>query len=136
VIIQSYNPAHPIIQYVVRHDYHAYFMSQLTDRKKFSYPPYFRLINLRLKHRDQHVLNRAAKDLAMDLRADLGKRVLGPEYPLVSRIQNWYIKQILVKIERGTNVAGIKDLIRKKIEDLQKMPAYRQVKVLADVDPN
>ena len=135
VIIQSFNPAHTIIQNVVLHDYYAYFRSQLVDRNKFNYPPYFRLINLRIKHRDPSVLNRAAKDLAIDLRADLGKRILGPEYPLVSRIQNWYIKQILVKIERGANVSGFKNLIREKIEQLQKTPAYRQVRVITDVDP-
>ena len=135
VIIQSFNPAHPIIQFVVWHDYHAYFRAQLEDRNKFHYPPYFRLISLRLKHRDPNVLNKAARDLAQDLRADLGKRVLGPEFPLVSRIQNWYIKQILVKIERGPNVAGFKELIRRKIDELQKIPGYGQVRVIADVDP-
>lgn len=135
VVIQSNNPAHPIIQYVVLHDYFAYFRSQLQDRNKFHYPPYYRLIVLRLKHRDQNVLNKAARDLAQDLRADLGKRILGPEYPLVSRIQNWYIKQILVKIERGPNVSGLKELIKVKIEDLQKISGYRQVRVIVDVDP-
>jgi primosomal protein N' (replication factor Y) (superfamily II helicase) len=135
VIIQSYNPAHHIIQFVVMHDYYAYFKSQLEDRNKFHYPPYYRLINLRLKHRDPNVLNKAARDLAQDLRADLGKRVLGPEYPLVSRIKNFYIKQILVKIEKGPNVGGLKEMIRKKIDDMQKIPAYRQVRVNADVDP-
>ena len=136
VIIQSFNPSHPIIKYVVWHDYHAYFRSQLEDRNKYHYPPYYRLISLRLKHRDQNILNKASRDLAIDLRADLGKRILGPEYPLVSRIQNWYIKQILVKIERGSNVAGFKELIREKIDELLKIPGYRQVKVIVDVDPN
>lgn len=136
VIIQSLNPSHAIIQYVAWHDYHAFFQSQLADRIKFQYPPYNRLIILRLKHRDQNVLNRAARNLATDLRADLGKRIMGPEYPLVSRVQNWYIKQIMVKIERGPNIKVIKDLIRKKIEILQKIPDYRQVKIIADVDPS
>ena len=134
VIIQSFNPSQQVIQYVVQHDYHAFFLSQLADRIKFNYPPYYRLIILRLKHRDPNVLNKAAKDLAIDLRADLGKRVLGPEYPLVARIQNWYIKQILVKIERGPNVSTFKDLIRKKIEVIRKIPDYRQLRVIADVD--
>ncbi len=136
VIIQSFNPQHPVIQFVVRHDYHAFFRAQLADRNKFNYPPYNRLIILRLKHRDPDVLNKAARDLAKDLRTDLGKRVLGPEYPLVSRIQNWYIKQILVKIERGPNVMTFKELIRGKIDEFQKIPGYRQVRVIVDVDPS
>jgi primosomal protein N' (replication factor Y) len=136
VIIQSFNPEHPIIQFVVQHDYHAFFRAQLEDRNKFHYPPYNRLIILRLKHRDPDVLNKAARDLAKDLRTDLGKRILGPEYPLVSRIQNWYIKHILVKIERGPNVMMFKEVIRGKIDELQKIPGYRQVRVIVDVDPS
>jgi primosomal protein N' (replication factor Y) (superfamily II helicase) len=135
VIIQSFNPAHLIIQYVVMHDYHAYFKAQLEDRNKFHYPPYYRLIILKLKHRDPNVLNKAARDLAMDLRADLGKRILGPEYPLVSRIKNFYIKQIMVKIEKGPNISALKDQIRARINELQKMPGYGQVRVNVDVDP-
>jgi len=135
VIIQSQNPVHPVIQHVVHHDYHAFYRDQLADRSKFQYPPYNRLIVLKLKHRDPNVLNRAARDLAHDLRAALGKRILGPEYPLVARIQNLYIKHILVKIERGANVGNIKQIIRGKIENLQKIQGYRQVRVVADVDP-
>jgi primosomal protein N' (replication factor Y) len=135
VVIQSQNPMHPVIQHVVHHDYHAFYRDQLADRSKFQYPPYNRLIILKLKHRDPNVLNKAARDLAQDLRAALEKRILGPEYPLVARIQNLYIKHILVKIERGSNVGSIKQIIRGKIENLQKIQAYRQVRVVADVDP-
>lgn len=135
VIIQSFNPAHPIIQFVVMHDFHAFYRSQLEDRNKFHYPPYYRLIILRLKHRDPNVLNKAARDLAQDLRADLGKRILGPEYPLVSRLKNFYVKQIMVKIEKGPSVSALKDIIRAKISELQKIPGYGQVRVNVDVDP-
>ncbi len=120
---------------MVHHDFHAFYRAQLADRSKFSYPPFNRLIILKLKHRDPNVLNKAARDLAHDLRLELGKRILGPEYPLVSRIQNFYIKHILVKIERGPNVSALKNKIREKIEILQKTPAYRQVRVIVDVDP-
>jgi primosomal protein N' (replication factor Y) len=136
VIIQSFNPQHQVIQYVVNHDYFSFFKSQLADRKKFQYPPYFRLINIKVKHREPNVLNKAARDLAQDLRMELGKRVLGPEYPLVSRIKNLYIKQILIKIEKGPMTATYKDIIREKINDLLREPSYRQVRVIADVDPN
>jgi primosomal protein N' (replication factor Y) len=135
VIIQSYNPSHPVIQFVVRHDYKGFFELQLEDRSKFHYPPFYRLIILRLKHRDYKILNKAAGELAADLRSTLGKRVLGPEYPLVSRIKSLYIKQILIKVERGPNVVPFKDQIRKHIEEFQKIQVYRQVRVVVDVDP-
>jgi primosomal protein N' (replication factor Y) len=135
VIIQSYNPSHPIIQHVLRHDYKGFFETQLEDRSKFHYPPFYRLILVRLKHRDFKILNKAAAELATDLRVTLGKRVLGPEYPLVARIKNLYIKQILIKIERGPNVASFKEKIKKHIEEFQKIPTNRQVRVVVDVDP-
>lgn len=135
VIIQSYNPSHPVIQFVVRHDYKGFFESQMADRNKFHYPPYYRLIILKLKHKDFKILNKAAGELATDLRGSLGKRVLGPEYPLVSRIRNLYIKQIMVKMERGPNAVQIKDQIKRTIDEFQKMQVYRQVRVIVDVDP-
>jgi len=135
VIVQSFNPLHPVIQHVVHHDYHAFYRDQLADRSKFKYPPFNRLIILKLKHRDPNLLNKAARDLAKDLRASLGKMILGPEYPLVSRIQNLYIKHILVKIERGTSVSAVKNMIGNNIETLLKIPQYRQVRVIIDVDP-
>jgi primosomal protein N' (replication factor Y) len=88
-----------------------------------------------LKHRDYKILNKAAGELAVDLRSTLGKRVLGPEYPLVSRIKSLYIKQIMIKIERGPNVVPFKDQIRKHIEEFQKIQVFRQVRVVVDVDP-
>jgi len=135
VIIQSFRPSHPIIQYVVRHDYHGFFQSQLADRQKFNYPPFYRLVILRLKHRDARLLNKAADSLAKDLRGLMGKRVLGPEYPLVSRIKNLFIKQILIKMERGAGVAAFKNKINHRVEEFRKIPAYRQVRVVIDVDP-
>lgn len=135
VIIQSYNPSHRVIQFVVRHDYKGFFESQLEDRSKFHYPPFYRLIVLSLKHRDYKILNKAAGELASELRKTMGKRVLGPEYPLVSRIRNLYIKQVMIKIERGPNVIPFKDQIGKHIEEFQKIQVYRQVRVVVDVDP-
>jgi primosomal protein N' (replication factor Y) len=135
VIIQSYNPSHPVIQFVVRHDYKGFFESQMADRNKFHYPPFYRLIILKLKHKDFKILNKAAGEMATDLRGSLGKRVLGPEYPLVSRIRSLYIKQIMVKMERGPNAVQIKDQIKRTIDEFQKMQVYRQVRVIVDVDP-
>lgn len=135
VIIQSYKPSHPIIRYVVTHDYHGFFFSQLEDRKRFSYPPYFRLIVLRLKHRDEKLLNRASDVLARELRVVLGKRILGPEYPLVARIKNLYIKQILIKMEKGAALNSLKEKLMHSITGFHKIQAYRQVRVVIDVDP-
>jgi primosomal protein N' (replication factor Y) len=135
VVIQSFNPTHPLIGMVARHDYPSFFEAQLRDREKFSYPPYFRLVRIQVKHADAPMLNRAAGSLAEELRARLGKRVLGPEYPIVARIRGLYIKQILIKLERGQGLTAQKEEIRKAVETFRSIGTYRQVKVAVDVDP-
>ena len=135
VIIQTYNPSHPVIVDVVKNDYLAMFKQQLLERQKFKYPPYTRLVLLKLKHKDPELLNKAADELAKSLRKVFGKRILGPEFPMVSRIMNYFIKHIMFKIERGVSSAAMKTKLVEEIQKFQMQPAFRPVKVLIDVDP-
>jgi len=135
VIIQTYNPAHPVIVDVMKHDYTAMFYRQLSEREKFHYPPFTRLILIRLKHKDPTVLDRAAGELAKMLRAEFGRRILGPEFPVVSRIMNFYIKHILFKIERGASTAAMKATLASVIRKFLEKPANKPVRVIMDVDP-
>src|ERR1035438_19952 len=109
VIIQSYQPGHPVIGDVIRHDYNSMYERQLVERRKFNYPPYTRLIRIIIKHRDPKDLNKAADLLTTRLKKPFGKRILGPEYPLVGRIRNYYLKHILVKIEREAPLQLMKE---------------------------
>jgi primosomal protein N' (replication factor Y) len=111
------------------------FRQQLVERQKFKYPPFTRLVLLRLKHKDPDLLNRAADELASSLRIIFGKRILGPEFPVVSRIMNYYIKHILFKIERGISSGSMKSRMVEEIGKFQQNPEYRPVKVIMDVDP-
>jgi primosomal protein N' (replication factor Y) len=135
VIIQTYNPSHPVIVDVVKNDYLAMFKQQLFERQKYKYPPYTRLVQLKLKHKDPDLLNKAADELAKSLRTAFGKRILGPEFPMVSRIMNYFIKHIMFKIERGVSSAAMKAKLVEEIEKFQLEPAFRPVKVIMDVDP-
>jgi len=80
-------------------------------------------------------LNKASAELARRLRILFGNRVLGPEYPLVSRIMNYYLKQIIVKIERSVSQSEIKMKLMKEIEEFSKLKEYSQVRLIMDVDP-
>jgi primosomal protein N' (replication factor Y) len=135
VIIQAYKPSHPIIIDVVHHDYKSMYEQQLVDRRKFKYPPFYRLILIKLKHKQQDELNKASAELARRLRILFGNRVLGPEYPLVSRIMNYYLKQIIVKIERSVSQTEIKMKLMKEIEEFSKLKEFSQVRLIMDVDP-
>ncbi len=136
VIIQTFKPHHDIINFVMQNDYLSMFNKQLIERKQFKYPPFYRLIKFTLKHKDANILNKAALELSNNLRIVFGKRVLGPEYPLVSRIKNMYLKDILLKTEREINLKNTKEQIIFSIEKLKKNANFNKLRINIDVDPN
>ncbi len=135
VIIQTYNPHHEIIKNVINTDYLAMFNSQISERKTFKYPPYFRLIKITLKHKESDILNKAATEFATTLRKAFDKRVLGPEFPMVSKIKNMYLKDILIKVEREANLKQAKEQLKYIIENFKKTDKYSQIRLVIDVDP-
>ncbi len=135
VVIQTGEPAHPLLAQVRDGDYEAMARMQLAVRQAFLYPPYCRLIALTLRHRDPNLLREAAEQLADSLHQALGHRPLGPEAPPVDRIRGTYLLRLLLKIERGNPVAEAKRLLVAQIEALHHHKAYRAVEVLPDVDP-
>ncbi|MDP4223005.1 MAG: primosomal protein N', partial [Bacteroidota bacterium] len=108
VIIQTSDPGNRIIRLVLHHDYKNLFKLQAEERKAFNYPPYCRMIKISIRNKDRSLLNSFSDILGKDLKAAFGKRVLGPEFPLISQVQLWYIKVILIKLERDKPVAGAK----------------------------
>jgi primosomal protein N' (replication factor Y) len=135
VIIQSHNPEHSIIREVIANDYLSMYTNQLLDRKNFNYPPYYRLINISVIHRDQDMVNDAAKFLADALKKHFAKRVLGPEFPLVSRIRNQYYKNIILKIERDASAVQAKKIVSESLLKFKADQYYKSVKIRMDVDP-
>jgi len=135
VIIQTHNPDHSIIQNVISNDYLLMYTNQLMDRKSFNYPPYYRLIEITLLHKDLDLVNVSAKSLADDLKHHFTKRVLGPEFPLVSRIRNLYHKNILLKIERDASVVQAKKIVNELLVKFKNDKLFKSVRVNIDVDP-
>lgn len=135
VIIQTYQPTHPVILNVVNHDYTRFFEEQMPIRRQFCYPPYYRLIMIKLRHADFDKLNKAAGDFAEKLRPVFKNNILGPEYPVVSRIKNQYIKQILIKFDRNDNSMTIKEILKREIESFKKDNNYKSINLSIDVDP-
>lgn len=136
VIIQSYAPQHRIIQQVIANDYEDMFMTEVTERKDYAYPPFFRLFRFDVKHREQHTAHDAAHRLAASLREVLGHRVVGPEAPLVGRVRNYYIFSILLKVERsGISVSKVKELVKNTLLQFEVSKVNRGVRVQVDVDP-
>ena len=136
VIIQTYQPQHPVILNVMTHDYVKFYEEQMPIRRQFNYPPYSRLVMVRLKDVDEQKLNKAANELAKIFRQVFRENLLGPEYPVVSRVKNQYIKQMLIKIHKDLNSTKVKEFINKTIEDFKHNTEFKSVKIQIDVDPN
>jgi primosomal protein N' (replication factor Y) len=135
VIIQTSDPGNRIIRLVLNHDYKNLFTSQAEERKSFNYPPYCRMIKINIRHKDRAILNEFSEMLGRDLKDIFGKRVLGPEYPLISQIQLWYIKTILLKLEKEKPVAASKKLIMEAMARLEKQKGASTLRISIDVDP-
>lgn len=135
VIIQSFNPYHAIIRNVIDNDYISMYKDQILERRNFKYPPYYRLVQLTLKHKDPQKLNISANNLAFALRKEFGKRILGPEFPMVSKIKNEYLKNILFKIEKGDKLLQMKQLLKEQLEEFSNKDENKGIRLIVDVDP-
>jgi primosomal protein N' (replication factor Y) len=135
VVIQTSSPDNPVIQMVQTNNYAHLFHKEMTERSEFRYPPYFRLINIYLKSKDARVVNGAALCLAQGMRKVFGDRVLGPDRPLVARIQTFYLMKIMLKIEVTASFEKAKQLLRELENELLAQPQFKGVMLNVDVDP-
>jgi primosomal protein N' (replication factor Y) len=137
VLIQATNVKHPVLQLVQQHDYKKFYNIEIESRKQFFYPPYSRIVLVTLKHKDKTVVENAAGKLAALLKQDLKDYIVGPAAPVVNRIRNQYLMEILIKLpkEHGMSMA-YKKAIRNHINLLLSEKKYKSVTVVADVDTN
>jgi primosomal protein N' (replication factor Y) len=133
VIIQTYSADHEIIEAVKESNFLKMYHSQLSERKIFHYPPFCKLIQITVSHRDSDLTNQAARDLAIALKKSFGQNVLGPEYPVVSRVKNKYLKNILLKIDSANSSTKVKIHLLDLVKWLKQQ--HKSVKVTIDVDP-
>jgi primosomal protein N' (replication factor Y) (superfamily II helicase) len=137
VLIQTYNPTHPVFAFVMAHDVAAFLEDQLKDREANFYPPFSRLIQITLKHIDKKICLEAAKWMANQTTMITNTRTLGPAEPSVSKIRNEYLQTILIKIPRNYGqLAYIKNELLRIGNNLTSDPAFRNVKIVFDVDPS
>jgi primosomal protein N' (replication factor Y) len=134
VLIQTYNPKHEVFDYLLSNDYYALFERLLKERRAFYYPPVTRLVKITLKHKDQTVLNTASASLAKILKSRLNNLVLGPEYPLITKIKNLYQKDILIKLPINKQMAEHKQFIFQQTRELYNNSSFKAIKVSIDVD--
>lgn len=135
VVIQTSDPEQFVIQSILNGKHEAFYQQELQSRHSFHYPPYYKLVEFSVKHKDQDLLNRAADHFAMLLRKGFGNRILGPEYGVIPRINNYYIKKILLKTEREAPTMKVRDLIEDCIQAFLAHTDYKYVQIICDADP-
>ena len=135
VILQTKNQELPIIQQVVHNDYQNFYRNVLEERKDFHYPPFYRLIYVYLKHREENVVESAGYELGSRLREVLGNRVLGPDKPAVARVKTLNIRKIVLKLENGIDMTRAKQVLRQVQAAMNKDKRYGALVVYYDVDP-
>jgi len=135
VILQTSHPEHPLIQMVLNHDYKGMYEMQSEERQLFRYPPYFRLISIDLKHRKEEILREVSVHFANVLREKLGGRIMGPDKPAVSRVQNWFIRRILLKIEVTASPHALREILEEAQNRLMGNSDFKYTVIQYDVDP-
>lgn len=144
VVIQTSNPAHPVLKYVQEHDYKKMFTDELEKRKQFFYPPFSRIIQLTFKHKIKEVVERAAVHFADALKnkpagpaGGYGQYIVGPAEPVISRIRGQHLIELLLKLPRDTKtIARCKKDVLEQIAILHQEKSFRSVTIIPDVDAN
>lgn len=137
VIIQAFNLSHPVLREILANDYAAFFTRESSERHEFSYPPYFRLIKITLKHRNPQLLNEAAKVFDKHMKSRLGPQIIGPAVPSIPRIRGYFLLDFLIKMDKNSkNGANLKKLVFENIHLTKSMQGFSTVRFNVDVDPN
>jgi primosomal protein N' (replication factor Y) len=136
VLIQVTNIHHPVLQFVKEHDFTRLYDFEIQNRKQFDYPPFSRLIQIICKHKEKHIAEESANIMMHGLKANFGELCNGPAQPLVDRVRNQYLWEILIKLPKDARkIEQCKKEIWQQISIIQSNKRYRSVTILPDVDP-
>ena len=135
VILQTKSPDLPVIQQVVSGDFKTFASDLMEERRMFHYPPFYHLVYVYLRYRNEPVVESAAIEMASRLRQQFGERVLGPDKPAVARVKTESIRKIVVKLEQGIDLALARRCMSASRTALLQDKRYAAMSVFFDVDP-
>ena len=136
VLIQTSMPDHPIIKFVKAHDYEGFYNAEIEERRRYGYPPFTRIINIYVKHRDDNIVTELSVMFSNLLRKVFGERVLGPEAPVVARVQQLFIRQIVLKVETTASMSKVKQALRQIYLHSLADARMKSAIIYYDVDPS
>jgi len=135
VIIQTAQPEHIVLKFVIENDFEKFFEFEITQRKKFKYPPFYRLIKINFKHKTEEEVVKFANHYAALVKKYFGDNLSGPITPLIKRIKNYYAQQILIKFDKNISLTKSKKILLQAADYLKKKKNFSTVIVQFDVDP-
>lgn len=135
VILQTRSADSDTIAQVVANDYEAMYKTESEEREAFRYPPFTRLINVYVRHRDAQRADLLAGDMARLLRAAFADRVLGPDRPAVARVKSMSVRKIVVKLEKNASPHTVRSILLDLQARLMMQPSANGVQIYYDVDP-
>lgn len=135
VILQTKQKDLPVISQVVRNDYMALYKSLIAERQAFHYPPYYRLVYVYLRHRQDGVVQTAATELGNQLHQWFGGRVLGPDKPSVAKVKQQNIRKLVLKLENGLDMKKVRKYLLLAQSQILADKRYSSLTVYYDVDP-
>jgi len=137
VLIQTMNPTHPVLLHVAHHDYISMYNEEIEKRKQFFYPPFSRIIHIQFKHKERDVVTNAAQVFANEMALVYGRYIVGPAEPVINRVRNMFLMEMLLKLPRDTQFIGkCKEDISKACSKLHSDKKFSKVVVTPDVDAN
>lgn len=136
VLIQVSNTRHPVLSFVQQHQYEALYKYEIDNRKQFGYPPFTRLIQLTFKHKEKHIAEEAAHVLMKGMATNFLKEMAGPAQPVVDRIRNQYLWEVLMKLPKDVQrIQQCKREIMQQVAIIQSNKRYKAVRIIINVDP-
>ncbi|MFT5581729.1 MAG: primosomal protein N' (replication factor Y), partial [Psychromonas sp.] len=135
VIIQTGQVDHWILDKVSANDYIGFYNHEKIERNNFVYPPFSKIIEITIKHKSENILEIASRSMAKQLEAIFGKRVIGPEYAIVPRVNNYFIKVIKIKFEKALNDSIVKEKIHHVMDSYFSQVDHKSTRVSINVDP-
>jgi primosomal protein N' (replication factor Y) len=135
VMIQVANTNHPVLKFVKAHDYKSFYAEEIQGRRQFFYPPFSRIIQLTFKHKQKEVVEAAAQFVAENMKVLFANYMVGPAEPVVNRIRNQYIMELLFKLPKDAQlIHQCKEMILAQEVHLHNHPSLKSVVVIPDVD--
>ena len=135
VILQTKQPDLPLIHQVVRNDYVSFYNGQVLERREFHYPPFYRLINIYLRHKDNDLVETAANVLGNRLRQWFGIRLLGPDRPSIAKVKQQNIRKLVLKLENGIDIKKVREYLLLAQSQLLADRRYTSIQMYFDADP-